>query len=226
MAQGEPRDLQFQVTPYVWMAGMGGTLRPVAGGPTVEMDKSFFDVLHDLDGAAFVSGIARRDRLILLGDFSYSRSSKQGDIASGVQAKGSERQVSFTAAAGYRAIAEPGLTLDAFVGVRAWDVRASVEVPLLGVQSSPSMSFVDPLVALRIRQEVATRWSLIGYADKGGFGVGSKSTWQIVATANYRVGENFYVSVGHRYLALDYRKNGRLVDLAMHGPLVGLTWTF
>ena len=226
MAQDHPAEWTFQVTPYVWMAGMGGAIRPTANTPTVEMESSFREVLQDLTAAAFVSGVARRDRLILLGDLSHSSIAKDGVIAPGVAATGKERQTTLTLAGGYKAVDEPGLTTDVLFGVRAWDIRVSAYAPLVGVNASRSLSIVDPVIAVRFHKELAPRWSTIVYGDVGGFGVGSKSTWQVVGTVNYQVKDTFYVSAGYRYLALDHRKNGSLIDIHMAGPLLGLTWRF
>ena len=225
-AQGQPSGWQFQVTPYLWMAGLGGTIRPYAGASTVDVHAPFSELLKDLKGAAFLTGLARRDRLVLLGDFSYSSISKRGDIAPGVVATGVERQTSVTLEAGYQAVNASDLTLDLLGGLRAWKIHASVEAPLLGVQASTDHSFVDPVIAVRVRNTFAPKWSLIGYADVGGFGVGSKATWQVVGTVNYNIANDLYVSGGYRHLALDYRKDGTVVDVRMSGPMIGLTWTF
>ena len=91
-----------QVTPYVWGAGLGGDLTPFTGAPTLRIDKSFREVLEDSDGAFFISGLARRDRLVLMADFSTSSSSRQGRVPPGIPGEGKLRQSSLTLAAGAR----------------------------------------------------------------------------------------------------------------------------
>lgn len=225
-AQEAAGDWALQVTPYVWMAGIGGKIRPIAASPTVQMDTAFSEVLEDLTAAAFVSGLAKRDRLILLGDLSYSSLSKSGNVVPGLELVGKERQTSVTFEGGYRALDGPDLAIDFLAGLRVWDIRVSVQTPALGLGTSRSVSVVDPVVAVRFNKALAPRWSAIVYGDVGGFGVGSKSTWQVVGTINYNVESNFYVSAGYRYLALDYDKKGTLIDVSMSGPLLGLTWRF
>jgi hypothetical protein len=226
-AAQEPSDAwHFQVTPYLWMAGLGGTIRPYAGAPTVKMDVPFSKVLKDLKGAAFVSGLARHDRLVLLGDLSYSSIAKRGEVAHGIEAIGGERQTSMTLEAGYQAIDDADFTLDVLGGLRAWKIHASVEAPQFGVRASRNLSFVDPLLAVRVRKTFAPKWSFIGYADAGGFGVGARSTWQVVATLNFNIKDNLYVSGGYRHLALNYQKEGTTVNVRMSGPMLGLTWSF
>jgi hypothetical protein len=91
---------------------------------------------------------------------------------------------------------------------------------------APSTSFVDPILALRVNTPINDRWSLLGYLDVGGFGVGSDFTAQVAVTANYEVNENLYLSLGWRHLHVDYSDGGTVFKGAMTGPLVGATWRF
>lgn len=59
---------RFQLTPYVWMTGLDGSVRPFRGAPTAHVNKSFSDILENLDAAAFVNGTARKGQYVLQGD--------------------------------------------------------------------------------------------------------------------------------------------------------------
>ncbi|KFN46452.1 hypothetical protein [Arenimonas metalli] len=215
-----------QVTPYVWGSGLGGTLTPFAGAPTVRIDKSFSEVLEDSDGAFFLSAFARRDRLVLLGDFSYAASSNEGVVPPGLPAEGSLRQTSLTLAAGWRVHEGERVAFDLLGGLRHWDVNAAVAVPLIGVARSPGDSFTDPIFAARANVSLSPRWSVIGYADVGGFGVGSDGTHQWLVVANYAGSDRWVFSAGLRALSVDYREGGTRVDARLAGPLVGASWRF
>lgn len=215
-----------QVTPYVWATGVGGTIRPFGGAPTVRIDKSFSEIIKDLDAAFFISGYARRDRFVLFGDLSHSSSSRSGLVGPGIPASGALRQTSLTFAGGYRAVNEPGATLDVLAGARAWDIRARASVPLAGITASRSVSFVDPIIAARTNLQIAPGWSFIAYGDVGGFGVGSHFTGQVAATINYQVNDRVWLSGGYRYLHVDYRKGGTRINASMSGPLFGATLRF
>lgn len=115
-----------QVTPYVWASGLGGDVTPFTGAPSLSFDKSFSEVLEDLDAAFFLSAYARKDRFVVLGDLSYSASSKSGLIPPGLPAEGELTQRSLTLTAGWRAIDNGGLALDVLGGVRAWKIEAEV----------------------------------------------------------------------------------------------------
>lgn len=224
MAQ-DAGDWVWQVTPYVWATGIGGDITPFAGAPTVSIDSSFSEVLKDLDAAFFLSGYARRDRLVLLGDLSHSASSKGGMSPVG-PATGELKQTSLTLAAGYRAIEEEGVAVDLLAGARHWRIRGSVEAPAPGLSVSPTFSFTDPIIAVRANIRLAPQWSTILYGDFGGFGGGSEQTSQFVATVNYQAGNDFFLSAGYRVLNVDYRDGGTRIDATMSGPIFGATWRF
>jgi hypothetical protein len=215
-----------QITPYVWGSGLGGTLTPFTGAPTVRIDKSFGEVLEDSDGAFFLSAYARRGRLVLLGDYSYAASSKDGLIPPGLPAEGRLRQSSLTLAGGWRVFEDERLHVDVLGGLRQWNIKTAVQVPLAGIARSPGLDFTDPLLGLRANVMLAPDWTLIAYVDAGGFGVGSDSTWQWLATVNYLHGERWAFSAGLRQLSLDYRDGGTRLDATLAGPLLGVSWRF
>lgn len=216
----------WQVTPYVWATGVSGDITPFTGAPAVEFDSSFSEILEDLDAAFFISGFARRDRFVFLGDLSYSKSSRDGLVPPGVPASGELEQTSLTLAAGYRAVVEPRIAVDVLGGARFWRIKGSVNVPLAGVSVSPTETFTDPILAVRANFSIAPRWSAILYGDYGGFGVGSEETSQLLATVNYQVNEQLFLSAGYRTLSVDYHDGGTRIDATMSGPLFGATWRF
>jgi hypothetical protein len=230
-------DWHGQITPYVWASGLGGTARPFAGAPTVAIDKSFGELLSDLDAAFFVSALVRRDRVVAIADLSASVSSRAGVLPSPpapapLPADGRLRQLSFTLAGGYRVVDNADVTLDLLAGIRHWDLRASVNVPpvpavgFAGAGASASRNFTDPIVAARINAGIAPNLGLLVYGDFGGFGAGSNSTVQLLATLNWQVAPRWYVSAGYRHLEVDYRGRGSVIDMAMSGPLLGATFAF
>ena len=213
-----------QVTLYAWGSGISGDLTPFSGAPTLSFDKSFSDVLEDLDGAFFVTGLARRGDLVLFGDLTYSSSSRSGTVAPGVAATGELSMRSVTLAAGKSFETSGATTVDVLGGLRGWDLETAVIVG--GTTASSSMNFVDPVLALRVTQRMNDQWSLLGYVDVGGFGVGSDLTAQLALIATYQMRERLYLSAGWRHLYVDYSEGGANLEWAMTGPLIGATWTF
>lgn len=217
---------RFQITPYAWMAGLSGDIRPTAEAPTVSTSRAFGDVFDDLDGALFLTGSARHGRWVLFGDLTWASLSHEGALAPGVAVESKLRQRSFTAAAGYQVVSQPDHHLDLLAGARAWRIEAEVAVPTQGIGVSKTERWVDPILAARLRSRLTPEWSTILHADIGGFGVGTDSTWQLIATANYAVSEAFHLSAGYRHLAVDRDEAGTRLDVSMSGPLLGATWRF
>jgi hypothetical protein len=234
LAQTEPglERTTVQVTPYVWASGFGGTLRPGAGAPTVTVDKSFGELLEDVDAAFFISGLVKHDRLVVIADLTHSSSSREGVVPTGnpavpaLPAEGSLRQTSATALVGYRAAEQDGASLDVLVGARAWWIRPKASVAALNLTASAKASFVDPVFAARLNIKASPRFSLLLYGDIGGFGAASQATGQAVATANIKVARNIWLSGGYRYLYVDYKSGRVRTTAALAGPLLGATVAF
>lgn len=216
---------RFQLTPYVWMSGLDGHIRPFQGAPTADVDKSFSDILKNLDAAFFLTGTARKGPWVLHADVSYASTSDAAQLPLGLSANARVRQSSVTLTGGRNWQPTPHASLDLLGGVRLWDIKATVQVP--GVASAQSTTFfADPVIALRWRQDLAPRWSTLVYADVGGFGVGSDFTGQLMASINYQWQENWYLSLGYRHLRVNYRHEGRRLDFGQTGPLIGATYQF
>ncbi|MFZ0790219.1 MAG: hypothetical protein WAM94_11425, partial [Chromatiaceae bacterium] len=125
----QAQDWSGQVTLYGWGAGVTGDFTPFTGAPTLSFEKSLSEVLEDLDGAFFVTGLARRGDLVLFGDFTYSSSSREGLVPPGAPASGEVTIRSLTLAAGQRFDVGGGTTVDALGGLRAWSLNGQVSVP-------------------------------------------------------------------------------------------------
>lgn len=220
-------DRVFQITPYAWMTGMGGNITPFTGAPTVSVDKSFSDLIKDLDAAFFISAYARQGNVIFMGDVSTSSSSRSGAApVLGLPGTAKLKQTSLTALAGYRVAQTPEATFDILGGARHWRVKGEVGVPVAALDAARSVSFTDPIIAARANFQIAPGWSALLYADVGGFGVGSRITAQLMGTVNYQLRENAFMSVGYRHLHVDYRSGGTRFDMRMGGPIIGATLRF
>lgn len=226
-AAADAQERKVQITPYVWGVGIGGSLTPLRGGPTLDFDEGLSDVLADLDSAFFLSGYARFDRIVVLGDISASRSSRDARVpVLGLPVKGRVEQRSITLAAGYRVLQQPALSIDVLGGLRHWRFEAGARTPLPGLAGDIDLAFTDPILGARTNIRLADRWSLIAHADLGGFGAGSDVTAQAVATVNWQASDALFLSLGYRHLYLDYDDDGRAFDVHFSGPLAGVTLQF
>ena len=141
-----------------------------------------------------------------------------------------------------------GTAIDVFGGVRGWWLKADATVSATGTinvgdltrnadgtySASSSVSWVDPLVGVRLRHQFAPGWNFTTSGDVGGFGVGSKFSWQALAVLNYDFSVHKNVTwsgmVGYKALHVDYSRGSGLThfeyDITMHGPILGVTARF
>jgi hypothetical protein len=138
--------------------------------------------------------------------------------------------------------------VDLYGGVRGWwqsadasfDVGGTVNVAGLTftgnrtLTASGDVTWLDPLVGVRLRQQFAPGMDLVMAADVGGFGAGSKFSWQALAAFNatllVRNNVTWSGMIGYKALYVDYTQgtgfNQYEYKMNMHGPIVGLTARF
>ena len=220
-----PGNWQAQITPYVWMSGLSGDVSATQAPPVFSVDKSFSEILENLNGAFFVTGLARKGNFVIVGDFNYVSTSETDPTPIGPVDADIE-QISGTLLAGTPLIDQPGAVLYALGGARVWHVDATLTASSIPARESDTWAFVDPVVALRGRLALTDAVSLTGYGDIGGFGVGSDVTWQAVAAVNYALSQRLSISAGYRHLSVDYEDGGQLLDVDLSGPVLGATIKF
>jgi len=138
--------------------------------------------------------------------------------------------------------------LDFYAGGRAWWQRADAQFAVSGtlnifdlertkegtLSAKANVSWVDPVVGARLRHQFAPAWNLVVSGDVGGFGAGSKFSWQALAALDYEFCRTKNISwsgmVGYKALSVDYSKGSGLshyeYDMTMYGPIFGVTARF
>lgn len=230
----------WQVTPYVWAADLSGKVSPFRRAPTIGIDKSFSDVLEDLDFGGFVNVWGRFDRFVFSGDVLYVSTTEVGTsgplpplpvpVPPGTVIQGSVDSEQFVAAlqGGYRVFDAPDFWLDALAGLRFWHISNDVTVSALQASRSYGESFewVDPVIGLRAFYRMTAQLSLQAQTDMIGFGAASEFSWSALATVNYIVTDNLSFSAGYKMLDVDYDHEGHVYDTRLAGPVLGATWRF
>lgn len=244
----------FQITSYAWLTGLKGDVSPFRLAPTVSVNKNFSDVLKEIDFAGFVDFFYRQDRFVFNGDIMYVEVSdakafgpKRFDATviglpldfdiSNSKIKVESRMFNSTLTAGYRLVDQPNISFDLLGGVRLWhvsnEVSLAADVTLDGapivdgtLSLKKSFGWVDPLIAARSMVSVTDKVSVLLNADIGGFGVGSKLTWQLLGTINYSFNSNWNASVGYKHMAVNYDHGGRVFDTKLSGPVIAVTYRF
>lgn len=230
----------LQITPYMWAAGLKGNISPFRRAPTIGVEKSFSDVMDDLNFGGFVNVWGRYERFVFSGDIMYVNTTDShtsgplpalpGLLPPGTTINGNvdTEQFMATLQGGYRVVDTPGFTLDALGGVRFWHISNDVTVNGAGLSRTYGESFgwVDPVIGARSFFHLTDSLSLQAQVDIGGFGAGSDFTWSALATINYTVNDNLSLSAGYKVLDVDYNHDGHVYDTRLSGPVMGVTWRF
>lgn len=236
----ERADRALQVTPYLWAAGLDGTVSPFRRAPAIGVEKSFSDVVDALEFGGFVNLWLRRGPFVFSGDVMYVDTSDAHafgplpplpvPIPPGTVVEGrvDSRQFTATVQGGYRVVDTADFTLDVLAGLRAWRVSNDVTVSALGMSRRYGERFdwLDPVVGLRAFRRLPGAWSLQAQVDAGGLDVGADSTWSALATVNYATTGRLSMSLGYKVLDVDYDHDGYVYDVRLKGPVLGLTWRF
>ena len=214
-------DWSVQITPYIWAPGIDTSLN-VGPNPPVDGSTSILDIL---DGAFLIGGRATRDRWSVFGELNYL--SLGDDIAPGISvldASWSLDGVMGSLSLGYAVHETARTRTEVFGGVRAWSL--DVETKVRSLEASVSRSWTDPIVGARVETDISDRVSLAGLVDVGGFGVGSDLQWEALAEVSWSMTDNVALVAGYRYLELDFDDDGLVLDMALSGPFLAVTFGF
>jgi opacity protein-like surface antigen len=221
----------YKAVIYAWIPALDTSFETDSFG-TVEGSQSSNDVLGDLNFAFMGSLEAQTGRFSLIGDLVYASITMDADTPKGALFSEGQIKTDVTALSGYgmyRVSTDPSLAFDLGVGFRAFSVDATAS--LIGNDAKTrsvggSSDWVDPLVAARLVMPFGEKWSGLLFGDVGG--AGSSSTWQVIATANYKLGENWTMNAGYRYMSVEKDLGDAAVPttISLSGPLIGFTYSF
>lgn len=143
-------------------------------------------------------------------------------------------------------------SIDIFGGGRLWwqqaeaslDVTATLALALprqnfaisgsRAVAASGDVTWIDPIVGMRLRHQFTPGHELTLSGDVGGFGVGSELSWQAVGAYRFTLAHAYSATwsgmLGYRALYVDYSKGAGdtlyQFDMLQHGPIVGISARF
>lgn len=224
---------RISLVPYIWLPFVDTSFTvkgvPVEGEAKTNSSEFFDQLEFALMGTAEVA----RGRFSVIGDFQYVRLG--GDFSTGLpsgEVLDSDYDLGIGSALGmltYRVIEEPKVNVDVAAGARLLWLDFSAELERTGGRSADgeeTITVVDPVVGARGRFHFDDRWSISGYGNVGGFGVGTDFTWEALGTIDYRFSEMFQLRAGYRAFAIDLEEGGLELDTILHGPIVGFVFTF
>ena len=141
-----------------------------------------------------------------------------------------------------------GTAIDVYGGGRFWwqkaeaDLVLNAAVTLAGfsisggraVADSGDITWVDPIVGMRLRHQFSPGHEFTLSGDVGGFGAGSEFSWQAVGAYRWDFARTSNVTwsglIGYRALYVDFSKgSGNTLyayDMLQHGPMMGISMQF
>ena len=214
--------IQFEISPYVWVAGVSGTTR-IGPRTPINDDARFSDTTASLSGGFMGTFEARKDRWGALFDAFYIQFSKDSrpllDGRLGT-ARAEFDETIYQLAGTYRVSEDPATAVDVLLGVRypTSDLDLSFSPSQLipgGASRSGKKSWTDGFVGLRIGHKLSDKWSVVGYADIGGGG--TEKSWQLLAGVNYKFSDTISAKFGYRILNNDFDEQDFLHNAKLGG---------
>ncbi|MGK7871029.1 hypothetical protein [Falsiroseomonas sp. E2-1-a20] len=221
---------QFSLTPYLWLAGVSGDV--ALPRQSRDFDAEFGDILSDLQFGAMGFFEARRGRFGLLVDGLTLITEQDVSTPRGLLFRGGSTRLTATELSMIglvRVVETPSWDLDLGAGLRSWwiDAKVSLNHGMAAARSaSGSTGILDPVLALRHDLRLSEQFGLTTYADIGGFGTGSRLTWQVLGALRWQVTESTAANVGYRHMAIDLSRGAVDLDVALSGPIMGVSFRF
>jgi len=232
-AWAESDEWQFEVTPYLFAAGMDGTVG--VRGYEADMDVSFSDLLDNLEMGFMGLFTAQKGPWTLGLEAVYMELESGGDFditgPGGIIHTDGKLDVTSSmfiaqGSVGYRLL-DDATKLDVIGGLRYTKLDVDLEVrrysppPFSGKRSEDgSKEWVDAVVGLRVQHPLTDNLTLLGYADVGGGG--SDLTYQAIAGVNWEFAEDYTAKLGYRLMYWDYEDDGVVWDVTASGLYLGL----
>lgn len=229
-AHAQENDWSYSASIYAWVPGLDATVQTPFG--ELQNRSSGGSVLDNLDMAFMGSFEARRARWSFLIDAVYADLSTSKDTPFGAAFSQADIETKLSAISGYalyRSYDTEKLQLDAGLGVRAFSVDLDTRFKASGLENDRTFggdrNWALPLVAVRAHAPITDKWFVTGLVDYGQTS-GDVSTWQGVATVGYQFNPVWALRAGYRYMELEQEIGGMDADLALQGPLIGLSAKF
>ncbi len=222
-------DWSLSISPYIWGAGMKGSVASFPGTPAADFDVSFSDILENLDIAGMAIVQLRYQRYAAYMDLMYTDISGDQETPLGILFEDVTLETETfigTFGGAYRPIETDHASLDLLAGIRVWsvDTRLTLEGGALPDQEFEyNEDWIDPIIGFHGYYQFDNGIFLTNLSQVGGFGVGSDLTWDSFAGIGYQFNDSISAIAGYRHLEVDYEHNGFIFDVEMSGPVIGMT---
>jgi len=224
------KDWHFEVTPYLWFAGIEGN---IAVGPyQANYDTSFSDIFHHLKFGVMGTEEIRKGRIVFVSDQLYLKVGSQK--VRGVEGFPEELTINarnntfyWDNEIGYRGIATDRFNLDALIGLQYWYINAGLNanppIEPTGNGIYKSTGFVNPVLGMQAQAKIYKGLQGFVKADIGGYGVGSNLTGQVLAGIGLPI-KKFGCDLGYRRLYVSQGHGELVTQTTLSGLFLGFTF--
>jgi hypothetical protein len=219
---GPNEDWKVTVAPYLMGAAMSGIM--AVGGRQAAIDASAHDIFSHLQFGAMGVIVARKGNWGVGADFIW--------MALGTTTEKPPANIdSDQGAFAFYGLRRLSPNADLTFGAR-WNILRA-RIGFTGPAETTlaqTKQWVDPIIGLNLRTAGAGRLHARLYSEIGGFGAGSKLTWQVFPTVGVDIGKVVAIDLGYRWLDLDYESGENLTffkyDVLTQGPVIGFVFRF
>lgn len=215
----------FRLSPYAWFAGFKGDVAGIPGFPPTSVDISPSDALDDSELALMAMFEAKKNGKGLFVDFMYSDAESDEAIAGPLTLTSRTKTTIVSGAYLHELYNNEQSVIDAFVGIRYWDI--DTHLSLIGPGIGHTESWVDPLIGIKGRTALGdSNYYIAAGAGIGGFGMNSDLFYDVNLNLGYQWSDAIGTTIGYRLYDLDYENDGFVYDVRQEGWVLGLTWSF
>jgi hypothetical protein len=221
-------DWRVGTSMYIWTTRLDGEM--AFRGTTVPVDVPFNKVFENLKFTFMGLVEVGKGRWSFMSDIFYAKlepstSNQLATFDSQIE------QFIGNFAVFYRIVETPTTRFDTYAGARVNWMQTEVDIQGKGpfginFSESGEKTWVDPIIGVRLHQDLTDKFFLRALADIGGFGVSSDITWQAMASLGYRISDKSSVGLGYRALGTDYTSGTTTYDVISHGLLLGFEYKF
>jgi len=223
-AQAQTSDWKFEVTPYVWLAGVDGTL--TVGNKSADFDQSFSDIVSNVNVAAEGLAVVQYKQIVGFAQADFFNFRKGSDFNRPNIDDAKLNNTFVTLAAGYQF---PGFvknsTIDVLAAARFYNLDGEVNL-VSGASVGKSKTFVDPALVIRPSFQLTEKLRFNPTLSIGGGG-DSKLIYELQPQFQYDFTNNIGMRLGYRRLFYKTDNDRNLeTEITLSGLIAGVSFLF
>jgi hypothetical protein len=222
----------YLLQPYAMFPNMNGTAG-LGNLPDADVNADAGDIFSNLEIGAMLYLEAHNDHWAISSDLLYM--DLKQDVAGKYNILTGEavaKQLGWELAAMRKVL--PWLEVGAGTLLNSIKVKLDLSITdslgSINKSKGRTETWVDPMIIARVKIPTKGKFSVQFRGNVGGFGIGSKFSWQLQAYAGYRFSKLFQLELGYRIIALDYEKGSGedrfLYDVNTFGPVLRFGFNF